>query len=103
VALTLAVPVLPIAYVGAALWGLGVALIFPAGMSAAGDTPGRAADAIAFVGATGYGALLVGPPLIGFLGNRLGLGVALWVVPAMALVVVVFASATAPPSRATSG
>jgi MFS family permease len=99
VALTLAVPVLPIAYVGAALWGLGVALIFPAGMSAAGDTPGRAADAIAFVGAIGYGALLVGPPLIGFLGNRLGLGVALWVVPAMALVVALFASATAPPSR----
>jgi MFS family permease len=97
VALTLAVPMLPVAYIGAALWGLGAALIFPAGMSAAGDTPGRAADAIAFVGATGYGALLVGPPLIGFLGDRLGLGVALWVVPLLTMVVVLFASATAPP------
>jgi MFS family permease len=100
VVLTLITNVLPIAYIGAALWGLGVALIFPTCMSAAGDTPGRAADAIAFVGATGYGALLVGPPLIGFLASQVGLGVALWVVPVMGAIVVLFAPATAPPRTA---
>lgn len=99
VAATLATDLLPVAYLGAALWGLGVALIFPACMSAGGDTPGRAADAIAVVAATGYAALLVGPPLIGFLGERSGLGTALWVVPVLAVVVVLLAPAMAEPSR----
>ena len=43
-------PVNGLAYVGAALWGLGTAIVFPAVISAAGDTaPGRAAQAISMV------------------------------------------------------
>ena len=61
--------------VGAALWGFGCSLAFPVGMSAAADVPDRA-DAAARVSAVamiGYCAFLVGPPLIGFLGERFGI------------------------------
>ncbi len=95
VVVTLAVPVLAAAYVGALLWGLGAALVFPAAMSAAGETPGRSADAIAFAATLGYAAILVGPPLIGFLGHAIGLGTALWVVAIGGLGVFLFAPAAA--------
>lgn len=61
--------------VGTALWGIGCSLAFPVGMSAAADVPDRA-DAAARVSAVamiGYCAFLVGPPLIGFLGERFGI------------------------------
>lgn len=61
--------------VGAALWGFGCSLAFPVGMSAAADVPDRA-DAAARVSAVamiGYCAFLVGPPLIGFLGEQFGI------------------------------
>ncbi len=90
---TLAVPVLPVAYAGALLWGLGVALVFPAAMSAAGETPGRSADAIAFAATLGYAAILVGPPLIGLLGHAIGLGAALWLVALAGIGVFVLAPA----------
>ncbi|MCP2366736.1 MFS family permease [Agromyces flavus] len=60
---------------GAALWGVGCSLAFPVGMSAAADVPDRA-DAAARVSAVamiGYCAFLVGPPLIGFLGEHFGI------------------------------
>ncbi|MFE5670263.1 MFS transporter [Agromyces sp. NPDC056523] len=60
---------------GAALWGVGCSLAFPVGMSAAADVPDRA-DAAARVSAVamiGYCAFLVGPPLIGFLGEQFGI------------------------------
>ncbi|MGR0318477.1 MFS transporter [Agromyces sp. ZXT2-3] len=61
--------------VGTLLWGIGCSLAFPVGMSAAADVPDRA-DAAARVSAVamiGYCAFLVGPPLIGFLGERFGI------------------------------
>ncbi|MBM7503038.1 MFS transporter [Agromyces aurantiacus] len=61
--------------VGTALWGIGCSLAFPVGMSAAADVPDRA-DAAARVSAVamiGYCAFLVGPPLIGFLGEHFGI------------------------------
>jgi fucose permease len=72
-------PGLVASYVGAALWALGVCLVFPAAVSAGGETPGRPADAIAAVTTIGYGGFLVGPPLIGLLADRVGLGRALLV------------------------
>jgi MFS family permease len=60
---------------GTALWGIGCSLAFPVGMSAAADVPDRA-DAAARVSAVamiGYCAFLVGPPLIGFLGEHFGI------------------------------
>jgi cyanate permease len=63
---------LPVAMVGAALWGLGTALGFPVGMSAAGDEPEHAAARVSVVATIGYVAFLAGPPLIGFLAQHTG-------------------------------
>ncbi len=63
---------LAVAMAGALLWGLGTALGFPVGMSAAGDDPGHAAGRVSVVASIGYVAFLAGPPLIGFLGDEVG-------------------------------
>jgi fucose permease len=63
---------LPVAMAGAALWGLGTALGFPVGMSAASDDPAHAAARVSVVATIGYIAFLAGPPLIGFLGEHTG-------------------------------
>lgn len=68
-----------LAFVGAALWGCGVALAFPLFISAAGEMPNPARK-IAFVSASGYMAFLVGPPLLGFLGEAWGLLNMYWVI-----------------------
>src|SRR3954463_2696013 len=60
---------LPVAMAGAALWGLGTALGFPVGMSAAGDAPAPAPARGSWGATIGYIAFLGGPPLIGFLGE----------------------------------
>ena len=83
--------------VGIAFWGVGTALVFPAAMSAGGEQPGRAADAIAAVSTIGYGGFLIGPPLIGFLAQQVGIGTALWILPPLALGVVALAPVVAPP------
>jgi predicted MFS family arabinose efflux permease len=97
VALALALPAMPGILVGIALWGVGTALVFPAAMSAGGEQPGRAADAIAAVSTIGYGGFLIGPPLIGLLAQQVGIGHALWILPALGLAVVVLAPVVAPP------
>jgi cyanate permease len=63
---------LPVAMAGAALWGLGTALGFPVGMSAAADDPAHAPARVSVVATIGYIAFLAGPPLIGFLGQHTG-------------------------------
>jgi fucose permease len=79
------------ALLGGLLWGLGVAVIFPAAMSAGGETPGHSAQGIATVATIGYGGFLLGPPLIGLLAQHLGLGSALLMLPVLALSIVVLA------------
>lgn len=66
------VPYLWLALVGVALWGLGAALGFPMGMSAASDDPRRAAMRVAAVSTIAYTAFFVGPPLIGFVAHTTG-------------------------------
>jgi predicted MFS family arabinose efflux permease len=61
----------PVAFVGALLWGAGVSLGFPVGMSAGADEPRRAAARVSVISSIGYCAFLGGPPLIGFLGQNL--------------------------------
>jgi MFS family permease len=61
-----------LAWIGAALWGVGVALGFPLFISAAADGPRSSRD-VALVTSFGYMAFLVGPPLLGFLGQSWGL------------------------------
>ena len=74
------VPSMPIALVGVALWGVGAALGFPVGMSAASDDPARAAARVSVVSTIGYSAFLAGPPLLGLLANQVGYRHALLVI-----------------------
>jgi len=60
----------PLAFAGALLWGMGVSLGFPVGMSAGADDPARAAGRVSVIASIGYCAFLAGPPLIGLLGDR---------------------------------
>ncbi|WP_068501026.1 MFS transporter [Paenibacillus kribbensis] len=62
-----------VAAFGVVLWGLGASLGFPVGLSAAGDEPQGAAAKVGAVATTGYLAFLVGPPVLGFLGEHYGL------------------------------
>lgn len=93
------VPVLPIAVVGVVFWGLGSSLGFPVGMSAASDDPKTAAARVSAVATIGYFAFLVGPPVIGFLGQHFGLLSALLIV----LVLVALAGAVSGAARERSG
>lgn len=77
----------------AAVWGLGIALGFPLAVSAAGDHPTDGDRRVSVVATAGYVAFLVGPPALGFLGEHLGLRVAMLVPLALLVVAVVIASA----------
>lgn len=87
----------PLALAGVALWGLGAALGFPVGMSAAADDEHRAAARVSVVAAIGYTAFLAGPPLVGFLGDWAGTLRALLVVPVLLLPALLLVPVTAPP------
>ena len=65
-------PTLWLAVVGVVAWGMGAALGFPVGMSAAADDPRRAPARIAVVSTIGYSAFLAGPPLLGMLAEQVG-------------------------------
>ena len=74
-----------LAFAGAAIWGLGASLGFPVGMSAAADDPLKASVRLSVVSTIGYGAFLAGPPLLGFLGDHLGVLRALLLVGAVSI------------------
>jgi MFS family permease len=74
--------------IGTVLWGFGVSLGFPLGMSAAADGAANPAARVSAVAIIGYCAFLAGPPLIGFLGQHFGLLNALFLV--LALLVATF-------------
>ena len=84
-----------LAGIGVVLWGLGSALGFPVGMSAAADDPRNAAARVSAVATIGYLAFLVGPPLIGFIGEHVGLLNALLLV----LTLVAVAGIVSPAAR----
>lgn len=89
-------PSLLTAFAGTALWGLGTALGFPVGMSAAADDPRRAAGRVSVVATIGYVAFLAGPPLIGLLGSSHGVLKALSVTAALVGVGFLLAGTTRP-------
>ncbi len=94
-----------LAFVGAAIWGLGSSLGFPVGMSAAADDPARAAMRLSVVTTIGYTAFLAGPPLLGFLGDHFGVLRALTMVGAISVLalLVVPAARPIPAGRAPRG
>lgn len=85
-------------YACALLWGVGSALGFPIGISAAADHPARAVRAVATVSAIAYAAFLIGPMAIGFLGEHFGLLNAFW--PLIAFLAFVFVAAPAAREQA---
>ncbi len=92
-----------VAAIAAVAWGLGAALGFPIGMSAAADDPKTAAARVSAVATIGYFAFLVGPPVIGFLGEHVGLLNALLIVLVLCAIGAFVAGAAREPQRATSG
>ena len=87
-----------LAAVGAALWGVGAALAFPMGMSAAADDPRHAAARVSVVSTIGYVAFLAGPPLLGYLGDFTGIHMALLAIGVPIVVALVLAGAAKPLS-----
>ena len=87
---------LPLAFVGAVLWGAGLSLGFPVGMSAGADEPAYAASRVSVVASVGYVAFLGGPPLIGFLGAHVGVLHALTAVAVLLALAVAVAGNVAP-------
>jgi MFS family permease len=66
--------------IGALLWGIGVSMGFPLGMSAAAESGPDPAARISVVASIGYTAGLAAPPVIGTLAQSAGLLQALWVI-----------------------
>ncbi len=94
---TVVVPGIGGPFLGAILWGLGLSVVFPVAVTAAGDVGGKnAAGAISAVSTIAYGSFLAGPPLIGILAQDLSIGIALWVVAIMAFGITLLAPFTNP-------
>jgi fucose permease len=87
---------LAIALVGVVAWGMGAALGFPVGMSAASDDPRRAAPRVAVVATIGYSAFLAGPPLLGMLAEYVGYRQSLLAITVPVLVGLLVMKAAAP-------
>ncbi|MHA7223752.1 MFS transporter [Arthrobacter sp. RHLT1-20] len=85
-----------LATAGAVLWGVGAALAFPVGMSAAADDPKHAAARVSVVSTVGYIAFLAGPPLLGYLGDVTGIRPALLVIGVPILGALLLAGAAKP-------
>ena len=85
-----------LAAAGAALWGVGAALAFPMGMSAAADDPRHAAARVSVVSTLAYISFLAGPPLLGYLGDLTGIHTALLAIMVPILVALLLAGAAKP-------
>jgi fucose permease len=97
------VPSALVAGFGVVLWGLGAALGFPVGMSAAADDPQTAAASVSAVATIGYFAFLVGPPSIGLLGGHIGLLHALLLVLILVGLAGLTSGAARKPAAAVAG
>lgn len=73
------------------LWGLGASLGFPVALSLAADSGPNPATRVAVASTIGYLAFLVGPPLLGLVGDDVGLRTALLVPMAMMMIGAVIA------------
>lgn len=92
----------PVAFIGAAIWGLGASLGFPVGMSAAADDPAHASARLSVVSTIGYVAFLGGPALLGFLGDHFGILQALLAVAVTSLLALIVVPVARPLPEETS-
>lgn len=91
-----------LAMVGVVVWGMGAALGFPVGMSAASDDPMRAAARVSVVSTIGYTAFLAGPPLLGLLAHHVGYRHALLAITAPIVIGLLVVGVAAPPAPASA-
>ncbi|WP_372424442.1 MFS transporter [Salinarimonas chemoclinalis] len=86
-------PTAPVAIVGFALAGLGIAGIVPIAFRTAGATPGLPPGvSVAAVSTIGYVGFLAGPSIMGFIGELVGLAAAFGVVAAAMAIVAVLSA-----------
>ncbi|MCW2918661.1 MAG: major facilitator superfamily 1 [Actinomycetia bacterium] len=86
--IVLLAPSTPMALVGFFLTGAMVCTVVPTMISLAGTVaPGQSAASVAQVGAMGYGGLLLGPVVIGFISEATSLRTGLGIVLALALLI----------------
>lgn len=76
-------PSLFLAGAGIFLWGIGASLGFPVAISAGASVGHDTSARIAVLATIGYMAFLVGPPLLGFIGEHIGLRFTMLVVLAL--------------------
>nr|WP_063628155.1 MFS transporter [Actinospica robiniae] len=86
-------PQLPVVLIGFVLVGIGLSNSFPAAVGQAGVL--RGPSGVATASTVGYGGFLTGPPLIGFLADRLGLPIALTSISVLAALAAAIALLTA--------
>ncbi len=99
-AMILLVPSMPLALLGFAVVGLGLANVIPVLFSAAGSRGG--ASGIAMVASVGYAGLLAGPPIIGFTAQTFTLPAALWLVVLGSVAVALLAGSVRSPAISSS-
>jgi MFS family permease len=87
---------LPAVLAGAVMMGLGTALGFPVGLSAAADDSRYAAGRVATASSIGYVAFLAGPPVIGLLADHVGVLHALVIAGVLLAVAFFLCPVTAP-------
>ena len=80
------------AWVGSALWGVGVSMAFPLFLSAAGEGE-NAARRVGAVSTFGYAAFLIAPPALGYLGQAWGLVQMFWILVGLVAMSTFFARA----------
>jgi MFS family permease len=77
---------MPLALIGSALAGFGVATVYPLAVSAAAAAPGKSPEAnVAAVSFIAFSVFLAGPPLIGWLADLFGLRIAIAILVPAAL------------------
>jgi MFS family permease len=91
-------PVTPLAFVGAVMWGVGVSLGFPVGMSAGADQPQYAAGRVSVIASIGYCAFLAGPPAVGFLGDQVSVLRAVTAVAVLLGIAALITAVVTPPA-----
>jgi len=77
-----------VAMIGAAISGMGVAIVYPLAVTAAARRPGSSADNVAAITMVSFSAFLFAPPIIGFISDVLGLRIALLLLAPVAITTV---------------
>jgi len=82
-------PNITVAMIGAAISGMGVAIVYPLAVTAAARRPGKSAENVAAISMVSFTAFMIAPPVIGFISDAFGLRVALLILGPIAFLTAV--------------